>query len=50
MVGVVGHNQQNSDLGPEGARLRLIAGVCKFIGKPGIIFILNKENDLTVYR
>ena len=33
-----------------GSRLRLVTGVWKSTGKPSIIFVLNKENDLTVYR
>ena len=33
-----------------GARLRLIAGVCTSIGKLSIVFVLNRKNDLTVYR
>ena len=33
-----------------GSRLRLVTGVWKSTGKPSVIFVLNKENDLTVYR
>ena len=33
-----------------GRRFRLVTAAWKSTGKPSIIFVLNKENDLTVYR